>query len=247
MIEIVLGNIGSGKTASVVKDLVLNLDGRTTYSNIQTKNVKNNILIKPEMIIKKEPILNSKGEETGKFTERLNKEFWEDVVTKHDGINVVIDEAHTLLNARRSMSKMNVIMSDFIALLRRVIGGVNGYGKLVLISQLERRLDVISKEMATKVKFYVCHYEIICAKCDSIFYENNETPEKLAFCPKCGSPKIKPFNHILECWHFQNIDKFLSFKMMRLKTFHRHYFITDISNYFSHYNTLQWDNLLSNV
>ena len=246
MIEIVLGNIGSGKTASIVREIVQNKDVRTTFSNIITKGIKNNVLITEDMIIKQTPILNAKGEETGKFKEELNVEFWQEAVEKHNGINVVLDEAHTLVNSRRSMSKKNVIMSDFIALLRRVIGSSNGYGKLVLISQLKRRLDVIALEMATMVKFHVCHYTIECQKCKELYYENNETPEKIKYCPKCESPKLRQKEFVLEVWHFKNLDSYDKFDDYGVRTYHRHYFITDIENYFKNYNTLQWDSLLSN-
>ena len=53
MIKLILGNVGSGKTALAVRDMYHNRLQRTTYSNIKTplKNVKE---INPKMIIKQE-------------------------------------------------------------------------------------------------------------------------------------------------------------------------------------------------
>ena len=53
MITIILGNVGSGKTALAVREMAMNLNDRKTYSNIQTK-LKNQIDISPDMIIQKE-------------------------------------------------------------------------------------------------------------------------------------------------------------------------------------------------
>ena len=178
MIEIVVGNVGSGKTANSVKELAKNQDDRITFSNITTKKIKNNIPIKIEMIIKKIPKLNAKGEETGSFTDELNIEFWEKMRKKYpQGINFIFDEAHTLFNARRSMSKQNVIMTDFLALIRKIVTSSTGKGKLVFISQLPRRIDSIAREMCTLVKFYRCHYYKVCADCGAKHYETNDTVE----------------------------------------------------------------------
>lgn len=241
MIEIVLGNIGSGKTACAVRELVQNKDGRVTYSNILTKKVKNNIVLKPNMITK------VNVDEKGKETLALNVEFWQQTVKKHkrQGINVIIDEAHIVVNSRRSMSKQNIIFTEFLALLRRVIGGSVGYGKLTLITQLPRRLDSIARDMATLVKFHVCHYIVECSKCGACYSENNEEPEKITHCPHCKNYKLKTHSHIIERFHFKNIEEYEKFELFGQKTYHRHYFIGDISDYFSNYDTLQWDNLLS--
>lgn len=244
MIEIVLGNIGSGKTATIVREMVLNKSDSIYYSNILTPKLNHNINITPSMIIKEIEV-------DGKKKTVLNVEFWQDAVlrAKKQGksITVIIDEAHTLINSRRAMSKKSVVFNDFLALLRRVIGGASeGYGKLVLISQLERRLDIIAKEMATKVKFCIAHYVVTCKKCGAKYIENNETPEKVSYC-HCGCCKLLRTAFIIEMFHFANIDLFSSFYYFEKKTFHAHYTVNDIEQYFTYYDTLQWDNLLSEL
>jgi len=246
MIEIVLGNVGSGKTASAVRDIVLNESNRVTYSNIATKKIKNNIPITKEMLVIKEVLgVRKNGEEIVKYS--FNRAYWEKVIKKQGAINVIIDEAHAVLSSRTAMSKQNRIMTDFLAMLRRILGSnSSGYGRLVLITHLERRLDVIAREMATAIKWHVCHYTKTCTKCHISWKETNETPEPVHICPQCETEVIM-HNHIIEVWHFSNMQRFHDFKELGLRTYHRHYIINDIDQYFKFYNTFQWEELLSDL
>lgn len=244
MIEVNLGNVGSGKTASVVRDMVRNEDGKHTFSNIITKGVPNNTVISREMIMQKHTELSKANKEITVM--KVNVDFWKQAVKKHKSINVVLDEAHTIFNARRGMTKFNVIMTDWLALLRRVLGGSDeGSGKLTLITQLDRRLDIIAREMATKIRYHICHYKKECEKCGAVHLENNESAEKVVRCHACGHRKLKVHSHVIEVYVFENVDKYEQWKLMDEKTYYDRYFITDIHEYFPYYDTLQWDNLLS--
>ena len=92
------------------------------------------------------------------------------------------------------MSKLNIIMTDFLALLRRVLGSSDNKGELILITQLSRRLDIIAKEMATDVTYCVHHYLMSCNKCHFTWGETNETGDILQNCPRCGNIHIKRMN-----------------------------------------------------
>ena len=244
MIEINLGNVGSGKTACVVRDMFLNVDKRQTFSNIITKKIKNNTLITKDMIIKEVPAISAAGKTI--TDKRVNKEFWEEAVKKYKSVNVIIDEAHTVFNARRGMTKHNIIMSDWLSLLRRVIGGTSeGYGKLILITQLKRRLDIIAREMSTKIRYHKCHYKKECNRCGAIHLENNETPEKVQRCMNCAYEHLTMHSHVVEVFVFENLEKYEQFELFNEKTYYDHYFTLDIVQYFPYYDTLQWDNLLS--
>lgn len=248
MIKILLGNVGSGKTACCIRNMLLNPSNRPTFSNIITKNVKNNITMNHKMLIVKETVEPKSGRGQPKIVYKLNIDFWKKVQKEHGAINVILDEAHTLFNARRSQSKLNQVMTDYLALLRRVLGSNDaGGGELILISQLDRRIDVIAREMATQVRYHICHYMKTCEKCGTTWKENNETPEQRWNCPRCNSPMVKKHNHVIEIWHFANMQKYDLWKNMGMRTFHRHYFVNDIETYFPYYNTLQWENLISDV
>lgn len=238
----------SGKTCCAVRDLALNPSRKMTFSNIRTDGIKNNVLIKPEWIFQREILSTKKsGEEVCKYN--VNVEFWKETIQKYKSINLILDEVHTLYDARRASTKQNKVMNDFLAMIRRVLGeDQTGYGMLTLITQLERRLDVVAKEMCTNVHYHLCHFRKRCDECYSTWNENNETAEKLFCCPVCRSYNISKDKHVIEVWHFPSMDSFVLWKYLnRGKTYHAHYFVTDIEKYFPLYKTLQWDNLLSNI
>lgn len=246
MIELIVGNVGSGKTATAVKEIVLRRDGRACYSNIKTIGVKHNHLIKQDMILKVVPKLDTDGNPTNKTEIKLNVEFWLSLREKHpEGINVYIDEAHSIYNSRRSMSKQNIIMGDFLALIRKILTSSTGKGKLTLITQLPNRIDKIARDMCTLVKYFRCHYIKTCKKCNEIFHENNETVEKLFWCPNCGSSKLKESNHKIEAFHFSSVDKYEQFIHFGVKSYHRRYLVNDLPDYFGKYDTLQINDLVT--
>lgn len=246
MIRIMLGLPGSGKTACMVRELVKNPSRKITYSNIKTWHIENNRLITPRMIAHKDHISTKKtGEKVYKLS--LNQEYWKNIVRKEKSINVILDEAHTLIDSRKSMSNINKVMSDFLSLIRRIIGSNEmGYGQLVLISQLERRLDIIAREMATNVRYHRCHYRKFCNECNYQWAEHNEIAEPLFHCKRCHSFSIVKKKHVIEVWEFKNIELFMAWRYLHKKKQHfKHYFITDIEKYFELYDTLQWENLVS--
>jgi len=248
MIRISLGNVGSGKTACEVRNLLINPTSRITYSNISTKNIKNNKVINAEMIVKKDLIKTIKkrsGDLEPVYELKLNKEFWQGVKKP---INVILDEAHSIINSRRSMTKTNIIVTDWIALIRRILGsGDGGYGELVLITQLPNRIDTIAREMATQVRYHRCHYWKSCFLCGLTWREHNDISEPVWKCRNCGDNKIKKHNHRIEVWHFRNMEFFNNWDMFGSKTFHKHYFVNDIEQVFNLYDTFQWDNMFSEL
>lgn len=249
MISLRIGNPGSCKTSCFVREMMLNQSKRITYSNIITKKIPWNISFTRDMLIKKEIVKEIKrrnGDIEAVYKKSFNADFWKETIEKEKCINVCIDEAHTILNARNFNSQTNKAMSDFLALCRRILGSNDaGYGELTLITQLDRRIDVIAREMATNVRFHRCHYQKTCQKCGYSWNETNDTPEPLFECPSCNSFKLKKWNHKAEVYHFANINAYIGWKEFGMKTFHRHYFINDIEDYFKFYSTYQWENLLS--
>ncbi len=247
MISIYLGNIGSGKTACAVRDIVLNRTYRKVYSNILVKKQKHTVPIKADMIVKKELTGYKKTKDGNEpvYEKKLNKEYWKNI---KEPITCVLDEAHAIINSRRAMSKINIIVTDWLSLLRRVLGSSeSGYGELVLITQLPNRIDIIAREMATQVRYHKCHFRKECKKCGTVWQEHSEIPEGLWECPSCNSPNIRKFNHVIEVWHFASMNHFNSWKEFGQRSYHKHYLVQDIEKYFKFYDTLQWDSLFSDV
>lgn len=243
MIKLILGNVGSGKTASVVRWMRESKNQRI-YTNIDVK-LGHVIKLKPEMVIKKEQ-KGMKRDGTPIYDMKLNEEYWKEERKKYNNISVVIDEAHTFFNPRRSMSKLNIIMTDFLALLRRIVGSTGEReGKLILITQLSRRLDVIGRDMATDVEFCVNHYQILCKGCGYCWSETNEVPNKPEKCPNCMSYKLKKQNDYIEVWGFRDHESYKLWSESGVRNYYSHYLIHDIKSVFGIYDTLQWDDLTS--
>ena len=227
----------------VVREMLLQ-NRHQIYSNIVTNDVPNNKQISKDMIFKRE-LVKTKKDGSPVYDYKLNVDYWK-TISKDKPISVIIDEAHTLINPRRAMSKKNVIMTDFLALLRRVVGSRgHAYGELIFITQLERRLDIIAKEMATKIQYCLNHYMVECRECGYKEKENNETPEKLKTCPVCGFVGLDYHSFVIEVFSFTSMENYKAFKDWKLDTFYDHYYITDIEKVFDKYDTLQWDSLIT--
>lgn len=238
----------SGKTAQMVMFMKNNphINFMTNIKVFPKTKFKHVEYLKPEMVIHKN-IISHKKDGSPVYEYKLNVDFWKKYITKTKNLIIIIDEAHTFFNPRRSMSKINIIMTDFLALLRRVLGSSDNNGQLFLLTQLSRRLDVIAKEMATDINFNVLHYNIKCKRCGYTIQETNETPfgSKMLKCFNCGYPYTTKFNFVIETWCFKNIDSFMMFYNMGMKSYYNRYLLHKINTIFNNYDTFQWDDLMS--
>lgn len=257
MIRLVFGLPGGGKTLHIVREMALNPSSRPTFANISTTKLKNVVTVDSSMFIVKTQ-LGTKKDGTPKYEYKLNEQFWREQQEKHGAINVIIDEAHTLMNARRTQEKKSIIMNDFISLIRRILGSTPaGYGEATFITQIPRRIDVNLREMATDIRHCLMHYDKECLTCGCNYikkngkkyrwHETNAQYKKHFFCTKCKGYNIIQKNHYIEVWCFPTIEHYSNWYELGVKTYYTHYFIKNVSKYFSYYNTLQWDNLVSDV
>jgi len=246
MIKIYLGNPGSGKTLSAVRDMVLKQNyGTLNYTNIIPKRKVNNLVTINSKMIFNKAIVGVKKDGTPIENLEMNTEYWKNIDKR---INVILDEAHTIMNPRRSMSKVNIIMTDWLALIRRVLGNrAEGSGDLILITQLWKRLDVIARDMCTHVRYHCMHYTKQCNKCGMMWRENSRMPERLEVCPRCNHYGMKKGGHVIEVWKFATMDDFIAWNDFNSKTYYSHSYIPDVNIYFRYYDTLSWDNLVSEM
>ena len=148
-----MGGIGSGKTISVIKELVERSAYSQAYVNFKTKKIPGCHRIKMDMIITKETEEGSRGKLT--TTKKVNWQFWNELKKKNQRFSIYLDEVHNILNSRMSMSKNNVLMGMWIAQIRKVFGGTES-DHLYIISQKLRRIDVNLRDLA--------HWVIECNK-----------------------------------------------------------------------------------
>ena len=185
------------------------------------------------------------GNIEGVYDYSLNIDFWRQ---RQGACNVVIDEAHTIINSRRSMSKVNIVVTDWLSLLRRILGqSKSGFGELVFITQLANRIDIIARDMANQIRYHVCHYQKTCMDCNSFWMENSEQPEPQWACSRCGSDNVQKHNHTIEVWHFSSFRDYNLWEQMSMNTFYKHYLVRDIEKYFPLYDTLAWDNMFTTL
>lgn len=242
MIRIFLGQLGSGKSVSAVREMATDNSGRTTYTNLLTTKLPNVIHIKPDMIIKK-----VKNDKKKNASFELNKEYWQ---KQKKPLNIVWDEIHLTANARSSMSRVNMVLSRFIAMARRITGfDSRGYGHLIFIAQTERTVDVNIRELASEIRYHTGHWEIHCNDCNVSVMTDSEQ-QQIERCLKCGSWNIIKKNFVVEVRKFNSWDKYFNFRLKIKGNWHfERYIIPDIEKYFGHYDTMQmtdmWENYIN--
>lgn len=144
MIIIFTGGIGQGKTLSAVKEIV---DRRNkSFTNFNLFNIEHQRL-------KTEHLFHTIGEGKDKSM-KLNFDFWNEQA-KQGGFDIYLDEFHNVMNARRAMSKKNVLMSDWMSQIRKILGQTET-NNLYLLTQKLRRIDINSRDLA--------HLAIKCEK-----------------------------------------------------------------------------------
>jgi len=248
MIRIFLGNVGSGKSLSIIREMVDS--NETFFSNIQTKKkgnypIVNNNVIKRDMILHKEVTkIKKNGDKEYKLI--FNKDYWIEQKKKYKYFNVVLDEFHTLMESRSFMSKQNRIMGDFLALIRKVCNDSVHDTTLTIISQLDSRIDIIARQMATEIRYHICIYDKECSSCGAYWSEHSELPDfkRHKKCPICDSIKIKKTNFKILVNYFDNIKKYQEWKDLNIQSQTQTKIIENIDVYFNYYDTFQMDDLM---
>jgi hypothetical protein len=197
------------------------------------------------MLITKELVSTKKNGEKV-YKKKFNKKFWKETQEKYTCINIVLDEVHQFLNPRRGMSADAIIMTDFLSMIRRMLGSTPaGSGTLTMITQLPRRIDGIAREMATQIRHCRSHYTKECTLCKANWPEHSDLPEPAETCRNCGSDTLFKHTIQVEVWHFATIHKYEAWYEFGEDTHHMHYLVGDVADYFKFYNTLQWDAMFS--
>jgi len=250
VIRVFLGNVGSGKTISCIREMVLE-DKEVYYSNIITKSkgkcaIRTNNLINREMLICK-TLIKKKKDGTEEYSYKFNKEVWEEFKKKHGKFNVVLDEFHTLMEARGFNTKQNRVIGDFLALIRKIANDSTGDSTLTLISQLDNRIDVIARDMATEVRYHICLYDKTCTDCGAYWTEHSEMPpfQKHKACPNCSSKKLKKSDFRIIVHFFDSMSSYRDWKYSGIDTKIQTTMIEGIEEYFGYYNTYQMTDLIS--
>ena len=110
MIIIIVGGIGSGKSLTMIKELVSNSENAEAYVNFRTKKIKGVHRMKMEYI------LNYAEDKKGnRKPVSINYDYWKQLRKDKKKFSMYIDEIHNILNSRRSMSSVNTLLTTFFA------------------------------------------------------------------------------------------------------------------------------------
>ena len=154
MIIVITGGIGEGKTLTAVKDLIERKNKAFTNFNVNT----------PHQRLEKDHIYTADPEDKRRM--KLNFKFW-NTQTKAGSFDIFLDEFHNVMNARRAMSKGNVLMSDWLSQIRKILGQ-SEKNHLYLLTQKLRRIDINSRDLA--------HLAI---KCEKVEYKSILMPTQV--------------------------------------------------------------------
>lgn len=147
MIIAFIGGIGSGKTVSVIKEIVSKKGFPLT--NFRLKKCHYHRL-------KYDDLLRYDRDKNGKvILKGVNWEFWENLRKEHMHFSIYLDEVHNIISSRTSMSKRNIYLSQWISQIRKVLSD-SANNHLYIITQTPRKLDVNFRELT--------HVVIACKK-----------------------------------------------------------------------------------
>lgn len=132
MIIAFIGNVGSGKTVSMVKSIV-DYKG-VAYTNFNLKDCDYTRLKFEDLIILK----NEKKD--------VNWKKWDEIRGKHKYFSIFLDEVDELINARASMTKRNMLLSRWVAQIRKILKD-NPDNHLFISTQTPRKIDVNFRDL----------------------------------------------------------------------------------------------------
>jgi len=158
MIKIIVGGIGSGKTLSVVKDVLMRK--QPIFTNFQLFNIEHTRLRYQHLFVMDDEDKRILG---------LNYDFWK---SQKGGFDIILDEFHNLMASRRSMSKRNIYLSDWLSQIRKILGE-SERNNLYLLTQKLRRIDINSRDLAHEV--VLCRKQVYAdVIIDTMVYNRDE-------------------------------------------------------------------------
>jgi hypothetical protein len=86
-----------------------------------------------------------------------------------------------------------------------------------------------------------------CLGCGCSWREHSDVPEELKLCPACGSEDLIKKDFVIQIKYFTSISRYEDFRFLGARTWWKEDVIPDIEKSFVHYDTLQWDNLFSDL
>lgn len=144
MIIAIVGGIGSGKTVSATRNILLR--DNNIFANFSIKHPKVTRLKKSHII--SEEVIGVKKSGIAIKDRKINWEFWNK--NRESGYDICLDEVHNIIHSRMAMSKNNVLLTTWISQIRKILGDNENY-HIWLISQRLGRIDVAFRDLLMKI------------------------------------------------------------------------------------------------
>lgn len=131
MIILVVGDIGSGKTATLVRNIMIKLmQGQAIYTNFTLSSLPKHL---------------QKNFYQLKFEQLTDFKFWKKQFGQ--GFSIVLDEFHNIADSRRAVSKRNITITQWLAQIRKILKG-HSNNHLFISTQYLRQIDVRTRDLA---------------------------------------------------------------------------------------------------
>ena len=226
MIRIIVGGtVGSGKSVTAVRE-ILNRKN-TTYTNFNIK-ADNIIRMRTDMIILSE-VINTKRDGTEVKQLKVNWDYWNKV--KDEGFDIVLDEMHSIADSRMSMTKWNVLFSQWIAQIRKILSSNEQYD-LILITQKLENIDIRIRRLAYQI--------IYCTKVETRQFQDTQIYDS-----RSKKIKVKRIKKVyIKLYYFNGtycVDKFEAF-LCGERTYNRNmlYLANPYFKYYDSYEILSF-------
>lgn len=213
MIKSYVGGIGSGKSISLIKEIVDR--DRKSYTNFKLYNLKNYERLKVQNLVKQ-----VKEKETGKIRYMVNYDYWDKQLKKDTGFDIYIDEIHNIANSRTGQKKLNLGLNMWVAQVRKVLQG-NESNNLNYCTQRPMAVDIGWRDLT--------HAWIVCEKKELPIQIETELYNK---------KKVKINTVIVFRKYFDSLKRCLEYMQFGVdRSFKKDKFIANM--YYKYYNTTE--------
>ena len=132
MIAVMSGGVGSGKTLSAVHYASLS---DNVMTNFGLKGHPNYTRLKMDHLIEETSELPP-GCRKEQVTRKVNWAFW----NLNRECDVFLDEIHNIMNSRTSMSKQNILLSEWMSQIRKIWGSTGDVNMLRFLQRMPNNL-----------------------------------------------------------------------------------------------------------
>lgn len=211
MIIFFVGGIGSGKTISMIKDIVDRK--QRAYTNFKMYNTPSYKRLEVRDLVK-----ITKARKKAKLNYKVNFKFWNQQLKRKEPFDIYIDELHNIANSRTGSRRLNIAMNLWIAQVRKILQG-NEDNNICITTQRPMSIDVGWRDLT--------HFWVVCKKITLPVDTKTEL---------CNGHKLNlPVSVVQRRW-FSTLKDCMDYMMLGIdRSVKKDKFLAN--NYYKYYNT----------